>query len=161
MTITYYYIVMDQMQMFLNQPIEEVLREKTNHYFESKKEIDFWILVNPKFLNSSFFKNQIEKYLNVKKIEQLNSSSPSIAVLISRDKKFIDWIKLRIGNFGNIYMENTTNVEKIFDGLYGTIEFKEKESILEFDENYLSLTWYKDLFEKNIVSYFKSKINTL
>ena len=67
MTITYYYIVMDQMQMFLNQPIEEVLREKTNHYFENKKEIDFWILVNPKFLNSSFFKNQIERYLNVKK----------------------------------------------------------------------------------------------
>jgi len=158
MTIAYYYIVMEQNQLFQNQPIEEVLREKTSHYFENKKEIDFWILVNPKFLNSSFFTEQIKKYLSSEKDKQLNFSIPATAVLISRDKKFIDWIKLRIGNFGNILTENGEKLEKPLDGLYGNIEPTLNQSILEFNENDLSLDWYKKLFENNIISYFKSKV---
>jgi hypothetical protein len=145
---------MDQMQMFLNEPIEEVLREKTNYYYENKKEIDFWILVNPKFLDPELLRKRMIQYLM--------TEDPSFAVLISQDKKFIDWMKLRMGHFVDLYEEDETKIDhaREIHGFYGVFDWdenKNKESVLSFDKNFLSIPWYTKFFEENIHYYFQNK----
>ena len=57
---------------------------RTRNYKENNKEIDFWLLKNPSFLKSSKFVDLWKKI-----------SSPPAAV-ISTDKKFITFLKLRL-----------------------------------------------------------------
>ena len=58
MTVEYYYLLMSQQDLFKNEVIEEIIRERTNSYFNQQKRNDFWILVSPNFVNS---KNMSEK----------------------------------------------------------------------------------------------------
>ena len=88
-----YYFAIASKEFLLNQePIEEILRERTQYYKSLNRDIDFWFIVNPKFLSliddSSYF-------LNFPK---------SLAAIVSLDKDFIQWLKLRtsfvhIGSF--------------------------------------------------------------
>ncbi|NEO66386.1 MAG: DUF2488 family protein, partial [Moorea sp. SIO4G2] len=49
---TYYYVLASQ-KFLEEEPLEEVLRERTRHYHEQEKEIDFWLVNQPAFLESS------------------------------------------------------------------------------------------------------------
>nr|YP_008965621.1 conserved hypothetical plastid protein [Porphyridium purpureum]BAO23597.1 conserved hypothetical plastid protein [Porphyridium purpureum] len=80
-----YYFAAASKKFFLEEePIEEVLRERTNYYNSINKPIDFWLLVDPDFLNSKEL-----SYV------QLRIKKPS-AVIISTNPVFINWIKLRV-----------------------------------------------------------------
>ena len=81
---TYFFVAASEKFLTVEEPLEEILNERTRNYKENNKEIDFWLLKNPSFLKSSKF-----VYLS-KKI-----SSPPAAV-ISTDKKFITFLKLRL-----------------------------------------------------------------
>lgn len=81
-----YYFAAASKKFFLEEePMEEVLRERTNYYNSINKPIDFWLLVDPDFLN---MKELSYVKLRVKK--------PSAAI-ISTNPIFINWIKLRVG----------------------------------------------------------------
>nr|YP_010726665.1 hypothetical protein P8482_pgp054 [Hypnea edeniana]WCH54651.1 hypothetical protein [Hypnea edeniana]WDY85140.1 hypothetical protein [Hypnea edeniana] len=80
----YYFAIASKKFLVEAEPIEEILRERTNHYLSNKKSIDFWFIDNPKFIHKPEFKN-LKKMIN---------STP--AAIISLDKEFIEWIKLRI-----------------------------------------------------------------
>lgn len=90
----YYFAIATESFLLDQEPLEEILRERTNYYNSSKKEIDFW------FVPSAFFPNDIKKLLH-----DVNPSfSSSLAAIVSSDKQFIQWLKLRIvfvriGNF--------------------------------------------------------------
>lgn len=80
-----YYFAAASKKFFLEEePIEEVLRERTNYYNSINKPIDFWLLIAPDFLNT--------KELNY---VQSRIKKPS-AVIISTNPVFINWIKLRV-----------------------------------------------------------------
>nr|YP_010330109.1 hypothetical protein MW505_pgp172 [Porphyridium aerugineum]UNJ17825.1 hypothetical protein [Porphyridium aerugineum] len=81
----YYFAVASQKFFLEEEPIEEVLREKTYYYSTIQKPIDFWLVLNPKFLD----KPEISKLKD--KIKQ------PAAAIISTNPTFINWIKLRIG----------------------------------------------------------------
>lgn len=81
----YYFAVASQTFFFDQEPIEEILRERTQYYKSSNKDIDFWFVLNPDFI--SVLGNN-PQYLNM---------SNSLAAIISCDKKFIQWLKLRVG----------------------------------------------------------------
>ena len=81
---TYYFVAASERFLTFEEPLEEILRERSRNYEENKKEKDFWLLKNPSFLKSSKF---IDLY---KKIP-----SPPAAI-ISTDKKFITFLKLRL-----------------------------------------------------------------
>ena len=66
------------------EPLEEVLKERRRHYGEQGKEIDFWLVRNPSFLNAPEF-SEIKAQL----------PQPSAAV-ISTDPTFITFMKLRL-----------------------------------------------------------------
>ena len=80
----YHFVAASKKFLTIEEPLEEILKERRRNYSENDKEIDFWLLLNPSFLRATQFTD-----LN-KKIP-----SPSAAV-ISTDKKFITFLKLRL-----------------------------------------------------------------
>ena len=81
---TYFFVAASEKFLTVEEPLEEILKERIRNYKENNKEIDFWLLKNPLFLKSSKFVDLSTKI-----------PSPSAAV-ISTDKKFITFLKLRL-----------------------------------------------------------------
>ena len=81
---TYFFVAASEKFLTLEEPIEEILKERVRNYKENNKEIDFWLLKNPSFLQTTQFAD-----LKVK-----IPSTP--AVVLSTDKKFITFLKLRL-----------------------------------------------------------------
>ncbi len=81
---TYYYLVASQRFLREEESLDEVFAERTRNYHEQKKEIDFWFIDRPAFLDAA-------ELASVKaKIPQ-----PATAV-VSTNKQFITWLKLRL-----------------------------------------------------------------
>ena len=49
---TYYFAIASQDFLLHEEPVEEVLRERMNHYKNIKKMIDFWLVLNPSFIHA-------------------------------------------------------------------------------------------------------------
>tara|TARA_B100000902_G_scaffold370121_1_gene394974 strand:+ start:1002 stop:1319 length:318 start_codon:yes stop_codon:yes gene_type:complete len=81
---TYYFVAASEKFLTVEEPLEEILKERKRNYRENNKEIDFWLLKNPSFL-------QTNQFIDLK----AKMPSPSAAVL-STDKKFITFLKLRL-----------------------------------------------------------------
>ena len=81
---TYFFVAASEKFLTVEEPLEEILKERTRNYKENNKEIDFWLLKNPSFLKSSKFADLLTKI-----------PSPPAAV-ISTDKRFITFLKLRL-----------------------------------------------------------------
>ena len=102
MSLNYYYIVMSQKDMLQNQVLEEILRERANYYLAKKRDLDFWVLINPNFLNTNDFHEKVIKtqFFDQHKDEITDTlNSKFFSSLISFDKDFIKWIMLRLGYF--------------------------------------------------------------
>ncbi len=81
---TYYYAVASQRFLLEEEPLEEVLKERRRHYQEKEKEIDFWLIKQPAFLESP-------------DLETVKASCPQpAAAVVSTDKTFVTWLKLRL-----------------------------------------------------------------
>ena len=50
---TYFFVAASEKFLTVEEPLEEILKERVRNYKENKKEIDFWLLINPSFLKSS------------------------------------------------------------------------------------------------------------
>ena len=81
---TYFFVAASEKFLTIEEPLDEILKERIRNYKENNKEIDFWLLKNPSFLQTTQFAD-----LKVK------IPSPPAAVL-STDKKFITFLKLRL-----------------------------------------------------------------
>lgn len=81
---TYYYVLASQTFLLEDEPLEEVLRERRRHYQEQEKEIDFWLVKQPAFLQSQDFAAVRDR-----------CPQPAAAV-ISTDKTLTTWLKLRL-----------------------------------------------------------------
>ncbi len=81
---TYFFVAASEKFLTVEEPLEEILKERVRNYKENNKEIDFWLLKNPTFLKSNKF-NDLRAKIPV----------PPAAVL-STDKKFITFLKLRL-----------------------------------------------------------------
>ncbi len=81
---THYFIAASEKFLTVEEPLEELLKERTRNYAENEKNIDFWLVTNPAFLQTP----ELEKLTN-------QIPKPSAAV-ISTDEKFINFLKLRL-----------------------------------------------------------------
>ena len=81
---TYFFVAASEKFLTIEEPIEEILKERMRNYKENNKEIDFWLLKNPSFLQTNQFVDLSAKI-----------PAPPAAVL-STDKKFITFLKLRL-----------------------------------------------------------------
>ena len=94
---TYYFIAASKKFLTEEEPLEEILKERRRNYKENNREIDFWLLIRPLFL----------KYSELK--ELYNKIPKPQAAVISTDKKFITFLKLRCEfvAFGELKVPNT------------------------------------------------------
>ena len=81
---TYYFVAASETFLTQEEPLEEVLRERVRDYSEKGKEIDFWHIKQPAFLNAPELK------------EQASAIPQPAAAVISTDAVFIDFMKLRL-----------------------------------------------------------------
>ena len=81
---TYFFVAASEKFLTVEEPLEEILKERIRNYEENNKEVDFWLLKNPSFLKATQFVDLKTKI-----------PSPPAAVL-STDKKFIIFLKLRL-----------------------------------------------------------------
>ena len=79
----FFFVAASEKFLTIEEPLEEILKERRRNYKENNKEIDFWLLKKPLFLKSEKF-SELYKKIPV----------PQAAV-ISTDKKFITFLKLR------------------------------------------------------------------
>lgn len=80
----YYYVLASQHFLIEEEPIDEVLKERTRHYHEQEKEIDFWLVKQPAFLEAPEMK------------DFKNKCPQPAAAIISTNAQFITWLKLRL-----------------------------------------------------------------
>lgn len=82
----YYFILASKQFLVTEEPLEEVLRERIQHYRRTKKRIDFWLLPTPEFLYSKNYENLLPKI------------PEKCLAIVSTNKIFITWLKLRLNN---------------------------------------------------------------
>ena len=81
---TYYFVAASEKFLTVEEPLNEILKERERNYKENNKEKDFWLLKNPSFLKT-------------KQFVDLTAKIPSLpAAVLSTDKKFITFLKLRL-----------------------------------------------------------------
>lgn len=81
---TYYYVLASERFLLEEEPTEEVLKERTRHYHENEKEIDFWLVKQPAFLAAP-------------EMAEIKAKCPQpSAAIISTNPEFITWLKLRL-----------------------------------------------------------------
>ena len=80
----YYYVAASQKFLLEEEPFEEVIQERIRNYQERAKEIDFWLIKQPAFLEAP-------ELADVKaKIPQ-----PAAAV-VTTNQQLATWLKLRL-----------------------------------------------------------------
>lgn len=81
---TYYYVLASQHFLVEAEPVEEILKERTRYYHEQEKEIDFWLVLQPAFLEAP-------------EMAESKAKCPQpAAAIISTNQDFITWLKLRL-----------------------------------------------------------------
>ena len=80
----YHFVAASETFLTVEEPLDEVLRERVRNYGEQGKEIDFWLVKRPAFLNAPELKAIADQV-----------PQPAAAV-VSTDAKFIEFMKLRL-----------------------------------------------------------------
>jgi len=81
---TYHFIAASEAFLTEEEPLDEVLRERVRNYAERNKEIDFWLVRRPAFLEAP-------------ELAAVAAGVPRpAAAVVSTDEKFITFMKLRL-----------------------------------------------------------------
>jgi hypothetical protein len=81
---TYYFLVASEKFLFEEESLDEVFKERVRNYHEREKEIDFWQVRNPAFLEAP-------------ELAEIKAKCPQPAgAIVSTNKQFITWLKLRL-----------------------------------------------------------------
>ena len=80
----YHFIAASEAFLTREEPLEEVLRERTRHYQEAGQALDFWLVLQPAFLEAP-------------ELAAVTAAVPRpAAAVISTDASFIAFMKLRL-----------------------------------------------------------------
>ena len=80
----YHFVAASEQVLTVEEPLEEVLRERRRNYAENGKSIDFWLVRQPAFLDSD-------------DLNEINGRLPKpAAAVVSTDSTFITFLKLRL-----------------------------------------------------------------
>lgn len=82
----YYFAIASRKFLTEEEPLEEILRERVSYYKMNQKPIDFWFVENSDFFNT----------VEVKKL--IGQDTRPFAAIVSTNRTFINWIKLRVGH---------------------------------------------------------------
>lgn len=81
---TYYYVAASQRFLLEEEPFEEVLQERYRRYKSEERAVDFWVIKQPAFLEAP-------------ELAETKAKCPQpAAAVVSTDKTFVTWLKLRL-----------------------------------------------------------------
>ena len=81
---TYYYLVASKRFLREEENLDEVFAERVRNYQEQGKEIDFWLIDRPAFLDAP-------------ELASVKAKVPQPATgVVSTNPQFITWLKLRL-----------------------------------------------------------------
>ncbi len=81
---TYHYVLASKHFLTEEEPLEEVLKERRRDYQDKKKDIDFWFVIQPAFLEAP-------------ELAEIKAKCPQpAAAIISTNPQLITWFKLRL-----------------------------------------------------------------
>ena len=81
---TYYYVAASQKFLLEEEPFEEVVEERIRNYQERNKEIDFWFIKQPAFLDAP-------------EMAEVKAKIPQpCAAVITTNKQLSTWLQLRL-----------------------------------------------------------------
>ncbi|WP_019502408.1 MgPME-cyclase complex family protein [Pseudanabaena sp. PCC 6802] len=80
----YYFVAASRNFLCEDEPLAESLKERTRNYGDRKKEIDFWLVEQPAFLDAP-------EMADVKR----QCPQPAAAI-VSTDPNVVRWLKLRL-----------------------------------------------------------------
>jgi len=81
---TYYYLLASQRYLLDEEPTPESLKERHRYYRENEKEIDFWLVKEPAFLEAP-------------ELAAAKARCPRpAAAIVSTNPTYIQWLKLRL-----------------------------------------------------------------
>ncbi|MGP1384088.1 MAG: MgPME-cyclase complex family protein [Thainema sp.] len=81
---TYYYVAASRKFLLEEEPFEEVLKERIRYYKEQEKEVDFWLVEQPAFLEAP-------------EMADVKAKCPQpTAAIITTNSSFMNWLKLRL-----------------------------------------------------------------
>ncbi len=95
-----YLLIIDKKTGLYKEALEENLREKNNYYLLENKLINFWISNSSTILNNNFIRKLIFStnfFDKVKTKLDNNYFNSNFTIIYSLDKKFIEWLALRLG----------------------------------------------------------------
>ncbi len=95
-----YLLIIDKKTGLYKEALEENLREKNNYYLLENKLINFWISNSSTLLNNNFIRKLIFStnfFDKVKTKLDNNYFNSNFTIIYSLDKKFIEWLALRLG----------------------------------------------------------------
>jgi hypothetical protein len=150
---------MSQKELFSNQVIEEILRERTNYYLSKQKNKDFWLLISPKFIQNKDFSTKIkltnfyEQQLKI--IKPFNDENEFYVSLITTNLDFIKWIKLRLGYFEDLDSNEILRKDLKSDGVCGLLNNNE-QNILKHSPNYLHPDILISQYKNNLELYYQN-----
>ena len=81
---TYHYVLASSKFLLEEEPLQEVIDERHRYYKEKNKEVDFWLIQQPAFVD-------VASMADIK----ARCPQPCTAV-ISTNQQFIQWLKLRL-----------------------------------------------------------------
>jgi hypothetical protein len=82
--MNYYYVLASEKFLTQVEPLAEVLRERTRYYQEQGKEIDFFLVKRPAFLETPEFR-------------EIKAQCPQpAAAVITTNPQFVTFLKLRL-----------------------------------------------------------------
>jgi len=80
----YHFVAASEAFLTVEEPLDEVLRERVRNYAEQGKAIDFWLVKRPAFLEAP-------------ELAAVAATVPRpAAAVVSTDAKFIEFMKLRL-----------------------------------------------------------------
>ena len=165
--LSYYYLIMSQKSLLENQVIEEILRERIYYYLLNKKSIDFWLLISPNFIysnkfteiikNSNFYKNN---KVAISASDLLNNKDLNFyGSIVTTDKEFYKWLKLRIGYFeelNELKSSNNNNSTYVSDGICGFLGSQNIDK-LSSNPNYLHPSISIDRYKQSLNLYLSKE----
>lgn len=81
---TYYYVAASQKFLLEEEPFEEVIEERIRNYQERNKDLDFWFIKQPAFLEAP-------------EMAEVKAKIPQpTAAVITTNKQLATWLKLRL-----------------------------------------------------------------
>jgi hypothetical protein len=81
---TYHYALASQRFLLEEESLDEVFKERYRNYEENNKEVDFWLVKQPAFIEAP-------------ELQAVKAKCPQpCAAIISTNPQFIQWLKLRL-----------------------------------------------------------------